>query len=199
MASVNTKRKPKSEIESNELYNTPEIALESFYDQYSYIFDDYKKYYDPCNGLGNISNFLKSIGKECITSDIVDYGCQDSVQDFLTLDRLPEGVDCVVMNSPFTLTEAFIDKFYELASKEESPITLLMFNRMTTIESNSRSRKLKYGEWHMENMFQFGFRVSCTKGVNEEPTANSVAYAWFEFIKDDFEYDYAPSLHWITK
>lgn len=197
MASVNTKRKPKVEIESNELYNTPDIALESFYDQYPEVFGWYNKYYDPCNGLGKISNFLKGIGKECVTSDIVDYGCQDFVQDFLTLEELPEGVDCLIMNPPFTLTEAFIDKFYELTSKGKKPIGLLMFNRMTTIESNSRSKKLKDFTWVMENMWQFGFRVSCTKGVNEEPTANSVAYAWFEFSNS--EYNYTPALHWITK
>ncbi len=197
MASANTKRKPKEEIEGNELYNTPDIALGSFYDQYPEVFDCYTKYYDPCNGLGKISNFLKGIGKGCITSDIVDYGCQDFVQDFLKLDVLPEGVDCVVMNPPFTLTEAFIDKFYELASKEKRYISLLMFNRMTTIESNSRSKKLKDFTWIMESMWQFGFRVSCTKGVNEEPTANSVAYSWFEFCSK--VYDSETKLRWITK
>ena len=197
MASTNTKRKPKEEIELNELYNTPDIALESFYNQYDYVFKTYKKYYDPCNGLGKISNFLKGIGKECITSDIIDYGCQNFVQDFLILEELPEGVDCLVFNPPFTLTEAFIDKFYELASKEDRYIGLLMFNRMTTIESNSRATKFSNGTWIMENMWQFGFRVSCTKGIDEEPTANSVAYSWFELSNG--EPNYAPALHWITK
>lgn len=199
MASVNTKRKPKSEIENNELYNTPDIALESFYDQYPAVFNGYNKYYDPCNGLGKISNFLKSIGKECITSDIVDYGCQDFVKDFIELDDLPEGIDCVIFNPPFTLTEAFIDKFYELAAKGNRNISLLMFNRMTTIESNSRGKKFKDFTWTMENMWQFSFRVSCTKGLKEETTANSVAYSWFELIHSDLEYKYAPSLWWITK
>lgn len=198
MASVNTKRQQSSKIESNELYNTPTIALESFYKQYPEVFDSYNKSYDPCNGLGKISNFLKGIGKECVTSDLVDYGCQDFVQNFLTLEELPEGVDCVIMNPPFTLTEKFIDKFYEL-TKDKPEVSLLMFNRMTTIESNSRARKFKTKEWNLYGMYQFGFRVSCTKGVDEEPTANSVAYSWFEFVNDPDLRVCQPDLWWITK
>lgn len=196
MASSNTRRKQSSEIEDNELYNTPDIALETFYEQYPEVFDSYNKFYDPCNGIGKISNFLKGIGKECLTSDLVDYRCQDFVQDFLTLEELPEGVDCVIMNPPFTLTEKFIDKFYEL-TENKTYVSLVMFNRMTTIESNSRSRKFQSGKWNLMGMYQFGFRVSCTKGINEEPTANSVAYSWFELVNIGVPIN--TELYWVTK
>ena len=38
MSSPNTKRNPDKEIEENELYSTPTIALETFYKQYPEVF-----------------------------------------------------------------------------------------------------------------------------------------------------------------
>jgi len=176
MASVNTKRT--QETEENDLYNTPSIALESFYDQYPEVFDDYYTYYDPCNGLGAISGFLESIGKEVYKADLVDYKQKDvSLLNFLETETIPDDVECIIMNPPFKMTEEFVDK----ALSFNKPV--IMFNRMVTIESKSRANKFKSGVWPLWNMWQFGFRVSCTKGVKKEPTANSVAYSWFEFRK----------------
>ena len=64
MSSPNTKRNPDKEIEENELYSTPTIALETFYKQYPEVFDKFKVFYDPCDGMGQISDYLESIGKK---------------------------------------------------------------------------------------------------------------------------------------
>lgn len=195
MASPNTKKT--KDIEQNELYNTPEIALESFYEQFPEVFDSHFVYFDPCNGLGKISNFLQSLDKKVYTNDIIDYGIhQDYVENFLDIEKIPDDVDCIIFNPPFTLTEQFVDHAVKLCDNHHSCQSVLMFNRMTTIESNSRARKFKSKEWGLDTMYQFGFRVSCTKGVNEESTANSVAYSWFEFKKRHVEH---PKLKWITK
>lgn len=191
MASPNTKRNRKEDIEENELYSTPLIALESFYKQYPEEFDKHDVYLDPCDGLGHISDFLESIGKKVYRWDIEDYrGAITQQSDFLLADEIPEDVDCIIMNPPFTMTEDFVDKALSLCPN------LIMFNRMTTIETNSRSKKLKSGEWPLKDFYQFGFRVSCPKGVELEPTANSVAYAWLSF---DRYCKHKPFMNWITK
>jgi hypothetical protein len=194
MASSNTKRKDKSEISENELYNTPLIALESFYTQFPEVFDQYDTYYDPCSGLGAISSFLKGLGKTVVTGDLIDYGYQDSVGDFLAISKLPKSLSsvssCIVMNPPFTLTKEFVDHSLKLCDN------VLMFNRMVTIESKYRANKFKSGEWDLDTMYQFGFRVSCTKGVDMEPTANSVAYSWFDIKR--FKGTEGARLKWIT-
>ena len=189
MASPNTKRNNAEQIEKNELYSTPTIALETFYEQFPEVFDRYKVYYDPCDGMGQISDFLESKGKKVYRGDIVNYKDNlDYEGDFLKCTVLPEDVECVVMNPPFTLTGEFVDKALSLCPN------LLMFNRLTTIESKSRAEKFKSKDWNLKTMYQFGFRVSCPKGVDFETTANSVAYSWFEFEKHN---RYPTTLEWI--
>lgn len=196
MSSANTKRKPISEIENNELYNTPLIALESFYNQYPETIDYHQVFYDPCNGLGKISNFLKDLGKDVHTSDMIDYGCQDFVSNFFDVDELPDETECIIFNPPFTLTEKFVDHAHYLMKKSKKCTNILMFNRLTTIESNARAKKFNARDWNLMYMYQYGFRVSCSQGVEEKPTANAVAYAFFEFEKNHY---LPPSIEWIVK
>lgn len=190
MASPNTKRNPDKMIDKNELYSTPDIALEEFYKQHSHVLDQYDVYLDPCDGMSQISNFLERLGKKVYRYDIVDYqGKLNGVEDFLNILVIPSDVQCIIFNPPFTMTEQFVDKALSLCPK------LIMFNRLTTIESLGRANKFASKEWPLKSMFQFGFRVSCPKGVNFEPTANSVAYAWFELDK---EYLGDGKLKWIV-
>lgn len=189
MSSPNTKKNVSTD--PNDLYSTPKIALESFYEQFPEVFDEFDVYYDPANGLGDIADYLKSIGKKVYTSDLVDYGFGDNLKDFLKVGKIHNSIDCIIFNPPFTLTEEFVDKALMLCDN------VLMFNRMTTIESNARANKLKCKGWNLETMWQFGFRVSCTKGVNRESTANSVAYSWFHFNNQN--YSEKTKLDWITK
>jgi hypothetical protein len=177
MASANTKKNDKETIEENELYNTPLIALDSFYEQYPEVIDQYDTFYDPASGIGSITEWLKLKDKHIISSDIVDYGYQDFIGDFLTSnakDNLFRYLDCIIINPPFTLTAEFIDKALEYGCD------ILMFNRMATIESRKRAEKFHSKEWNLECMYQFAFRVSCTKGIARQVTSNSVAYSWYK-------------------
>lgn len=184
MASSNTKRvASKSE---DDLYNTPTEALEAAWNEG--LFDPFEVYYDPCNGLGKISDFLISKGKKVYTSDIVDYGCQDHVVDFLKVESIPEDVECIVFNPPFKLTEEFIDHAYYLLGN------IIMFNRASVLETKSRSRKHYNGDWYLKDFYSFGNRVSCTKGAEEKPTANSVWYGWFVYTKYYIDH---PAIHWL--
>lgn len=191
MASSNSKRNPKEMIEENELYSTPTIALETFHNQYPEVFGKYKCFYDPCDGLGQISDYLESIGKKVYRGDIVDYRSKLNFKEsFLSREAIPEDVDCIIFNPPFTLTEEFVDKALSLCPN------LIMFNRLTTIESNARANKLNSGEWPMTCLYQFGFRVSCPKGTDMEKSPNSVAYSWLTF--DRYSTD-GCRLKWIVK
>lgn len=186
MASVNTKRN--NNTEANDLYSTPLVALQSFYNQYPEVFDRYDVYYDPCNGLGVIADFLRGLGKTVHTGDLIDYGVAGTaIEDFLEVTEAPEGTECIVFNPPFKLTREFVNKALELCPN------LIMFNRLTTLET-SRAGLFKSGEWPLDCAYIFGFRVSCPEGVEMKPTANSVAYAWYVFNKDA----YCSKLRWIV-
>lgn len=182
MASPNTTRKEKTS--SNDLYNTPIEALEAAW--CAGIFDQFRNYHDPCNGLGEISNFLNSRGKSCTTADIIDYGNGATVEDFLTYGCF--GAECIVFNPPFLLTEQFIDRALSLCDN------LIMFNRATALEAPRRSIKHQSGEWPLKVFYSFANRVSCTKGVDREPTASSVWYGWYVYDKS---YKGNPEIKWL--
>jgi len=188
MSSANTKKN--SVTEENHLYNTPIDALHSAYT--GGVFDKFKIYYDPCSGLGKISTFLQNNGKLCYTSDLIEYGNgdQDFIKDFLTVNKLdiPKQVECIVFNPPFKLTEEFIDHALTLCDN------VIVFNRATTLETISRSKKHKSKEWPLEWFYSFGNRVSCTEGVDEKPTANAV---WHGFLVYNKKYTRYPKIDWL--
>ncbi len=188
MASPNTARKEVTS--SNDLYNTPIEALEAAWA--AGIFDRFSDYHDPCNGLGEISNFLNSHGRKCTTADIVDYGNNAMIQDFLSsgrsLSKWAFMADCIIFNPPFLLTEEFIDHALTLCDH------VIMFNRATVLETKDRSRKHNEKEWPLKTFYSMANRVSCTKGVDRETTANSVWYGWYVYDKN---YKGNPEIKWL--
>jgi len=168
MASPNT-RKKKTDDTIN-LYNTPSKAMEGLDKYYPEVFDQFKVYYDPCNGLGKISNYLKERGHKVYTSDKIDYGLGDTLQDFLKLESIPDDVNCIIFNPPFLLTEEFVDHAIKLCRQSNKCRNVLMFNRLNTLESISRGNKFYHNKWNLDTAYIFSYRVSCTEGINEKPT-----------------------------
>jgi hypothetical protein len=183
MTSPNTKRN--EDKDSKDLYNTPIEALIAADD--AGIFDKFSSYYDPCNGLGEISNFLKHQGSSVYTGDIFDYGDQNEVVNFFDVTTSPTQ-QCIVFNPPFKLTGQFIDHALSLCPN------LIMFNRATVLETNDRSVKHAEKHWPLKEFYSFGNRVSCTKGVDRLPTANSVWYGWFVY---ECGYKGKPQMDWL--
>ncbi len=56
--------------------------------------------WEPACGPGAIVRVLRAAGHDVIASDLVDYGCDDSIVgvDFLMETRAPEGVEAIVSN-----------------------------------------------------------------------------------------------------
>lgn len=196
MASPNTKKT--DDIEENELYNTPNKAMQGFE---KFVFEDVEDvvFYDPCDGIGGISDWLEARGAKVYRSDIKTYRCLPAgsnswlgERDFLSITKedIPEDVEYLIFNPPFTLTEAFIDKAHELG------LPFFMFNRLTALESQSRAKKF-IDKWYLEMVYIFGYRVECTKGVEQTKTANAVCYAWFYF-SSGFGCSVNPEVSWIV-
>lgn len=187
MASPNTARK--ETVSSNDLYNTPIEALEAAWSDG--VFKGHYNFLDPCDGLGVISDFLESKGLTVTRSDIDPIGDKVWRQDFLQLK--PENspikkTDCLVFNPPFLLTEQFIDHALTLCDH------IIMFNRATVLETKDRSKKHHGKDWPLKTFYSMANRVSCTKGVDRESTANSVWYGWFVYDKN---YIGSPEIKWL--
>lgn len=185
MATSNTKRNV--EADKNGLYSTSKESLDAAY--IAGLFENYDVFYDPCNGLGDISDYLESKGKKVYRNDLLDYGTKyTSIGDFLEVESIPQDVECIIMNPPFKLTEEFVDKALSLCDN------LVMFNRATVLETASRSKKHNHGQWPLKEFHSFANRVSCTQGVDRDKTNNAVWYGWFVYDK---KYLGNPEIHWL--
>ena len=72
-----------------------------------------KVYYDCTSGISsNIVDYLNSNGYKCISS---------GNKDFL-IDELPEGIDIIITNPPYSKKDKFIERCYEL----NKPFALLL-------------------------------------------------------------------------
>ena len=146
---------------------------------------------------------MQSKGKKVYRSDIKVYPGREEfthqVLDFLKVEkgtfptnwnygRVPPGVECIVFNPPFKLSEEFVDQALRLLPN------LIMFNRSVFLETHSRSLKHKVKDWILKQFWSFANRQSCSEGVERLPTNNAVWYGWFKY---DQSYIGKPSIDWL--
>lgn len=185
MATANTKRN--KDADANDLYQTNPKAVHLAVK--AGVFRGVRTAYDPCNGLGAISNVLESIGIKTQTSDLIDYGIGDTVTDFLGAEiGNKNNVDAIVFNPPYKLTSEFIDRALEINDK------VIMFNRVTFLETEKRAIKLQK-DWGLTDIYLHASRVGCKKGLEEERYANAVFYGWY--ILEPSKYAGVTNAHWI--
>ncbi len=85
MASANTKRSVAKA--GSDLYNTPEGALDALFTKV-WLPTKRHLYFEPCNGLGKISDYLENKGMTVVRNELNDYGVEtDFREDFLNPDK----------------------------------------------------------------------------------------------------------------
>lgn len=188
MASPNTRRDVSKSY--SDLYNTPVEALEALYDKVT--LDLNKTYFEPCNGKGKISGwFTENFGTRMTTNELFsEHGSSDYNEDFLNPDDAVAkkwDFDYIVTNPPFKIASEFVQEGFKYAKEQYH------FLRLNFLEGQKRQDEL-FCKSHLKNVYIFTKRVSCSKGVEEEPQANAVCYAWYHFDRD---YEGSPTLHWI--
>ncbi|NCB78547.1 MAG: hypothetical protein EOM41_00845 [Bacilli bacterium] len=197
MASPNTKRdKSKSYCD---LYNTPEVALDKLFAHPSVGININSRFLEPCCGKGVITEYLKKQQKiedyNIWSMDIVDHGYDqlDSTEDFLALDvdafcdDIFVEPEYIITNPPYKLAKEFVLKGLKVA-KEQYHLLRLSF-----LEGKSRYEEL-FALGHLKGVYVFTSRITCSEGIEEIPTANSVTYCWLHF---DREFVGQPTLYWI--
>lgn len=196
MATANTKRDEKKN--SADLYSTPKEALDAIKELL--IRDVHTQYKDevyilePCAGVGAISDWLidnmVNFNVSLHDNELHNYGYKAVYrEDFLADVNVIGEYDIIVTNPPYNKAVDFVLKGFEHAPVQWH------FLRLSFLEGQERYEKLmSLGK--LTDVYIFTYRVSCTKGVDREPSANSVCYAWYRF---DRNYNGLPTLHWLTK
>ena len=189
MASPNTKRDVSKDY--SDLYNTSRQALDGLFNHPDFEFDKNKTYFEPCNGKGAVSNYVKEVTNvKMVTNELYGYSKTNFTENFLSpKKKVAKGwnYDIIISNPPFKIGMEFVEQGFNFA-KEQYQLLRLNF-----LEGKTRKEKL-FSQKHLKRVFIFSYRISCSKGVEEEPSANAVAYAWYHFDKD---YQGDPTIHWI--
>ncbi|UZV41291.1 putative type I restriction-modification methylase [Vibrio phage vB_VpaM_R16F] len=189
MASPNTKRDVSKTY--SDLYNTPDEAIEALMDYCHHKLDPNKTYFEPCNGKGNISNKVKDFGIFMETNELFsEHGESKFNEDFLNPDKKVSDkwdYDFIITNPPYKLATEFVNQGFKFAKEQYHLL------RINFLEGQRRYESLM-SKGHLKNVYIFTKRISCSKGIEEEPQANAVCYCWYHFDRD---YDGLPTLHWI--
>ena len=190
MATPNTKRDASKDY--SDLYNTPDEAIEALWDYIEHRFDGTQTFFEPCNGKGKVSNWmLENANIGMVTNELFsEHGESDYNENFLSVDPYVASewdFDIILSNPPYRIATEFVNEGFKYAKEQYHLL------RINFLEGKKRyDTLLSLG--HLKNVYVFTSRISCSKGVEEEPQANAVCYCWYHFDRD---YDGLPTLHWI--
>lgn len=175
-----------SEKERSELdyYGTNPKTLEALLD-----FEDFcTDIWEPGSGHGNLVNVLKAKGANVWSTDIKDYGCQDTITDFLSYQDSWHGD--IIMNPPYQLAEEFVEKALVLIDAGHKVAALL---RLQFLEGTKRFKNL-YKENPPKTVYVFTNRQVCSK-VDDFTEGSAVAYCWMIWEKG---FTGNPVIKWLS-
>lgn len=148
----------KNKGKSDEYY-TPEYAVEIIL---PYL-HKYKKIWCPFDK--EESNFVKMLKKEGY--DVV-YGHIETGQDFFDYEKVPNGVECIVSNPPFSKRDQIFERLYQF----NIPFAMIMnFNGLF----DSKSRFETFRDANFELLIPKGrIKFITNEGVQRSPSFQSV-------------------------
>lgn len=122
-------------------------------------------------GEGHLSKRLLELGKEVVSTDLIDRGYGEGGVDFLatTTTRAPN----ILTNPPYKYAQEFVEKAMGLATGK-----VAMFLKLTFLEGQKR-RKM-FEKYPPKYVYVFSQRKKCAiNGKFEDTGSSAAAYAWF--------------------
>lgn len=176
---------------NNDLYETPPVAVKALLKVESIPLC----VWDCCCGPGVITKALRDTGRAVIATDLVDYGCPDSIarRDFLLEREAPDGVPSIVMNPPFKLAEEFVAHAINLVPD------VYVLLRVAFLEGlRWEARGLRH---HLARVHVFAPRLPMMHRAGWEGPVNSnsgMAFGWYSFHRDWGRKGGRPTIDWIN-
>lgn len=170
------------EREENDYYATePRVIKELFeVEQFS------PQIWECACGEGHLSEAMKKLGKEVISTDLIARGYGGAGEDFL---KQSSGYDCdIITNPPYKYAQEFCEKALELTGNK-----VAMFLKLTFLEG--QKRKKFFDKYPPKTVYVYSSRRKCALNGSFETTGSSAAaYAWFVWEKGFRD---APVIKWI--
>lgn len=162
-----------NEREKNDFYATEPKAVELLLEVES--FD--KNIWECAAGGHHISDVLESHGYHVWKTDLVDYGFNDKLMDFLQTDIVFDGD--IISNPPYKISLQFVQKALE-SIKDGHKVA--MFLKLLFLEG--KARKKFFMENPPKTVYVSSSRLNCVRnGEFEKYPSSSVCYAWFVWEK----------------
>lgn len=174
---------PDSEREKNDFYATDSFAIVKMKDKLREIGVSNNVWECAC-GSGCLSEPLKALGYDVISTDIVDRGYGD-VEDFLKSNRKWDGD--IITNPPFKHASEFIEKAIELLNDGQKALFLL---KIQFLETTKRAKLFE--KCGLKCVVVNSERICCAMNGEFESYFNKKGdryvggtqlYAWFVFEK----------------
>ena len=171
------------EREINDFYTTDPEAINKLFKVEE--FDN--NIWECACGDGELSKRMIELGKNVISTDLIDRGYGLGEQDFLKATEKFDGD--IITNPPYKYITEFILKAIELSKNK-----VAMFCKLTTLESQNRFNRI-YKEHPPKVVYVFSKRISCYKNNDKDKYKSSaVCYAWFIWEKG---FNGEPTIRWI--
>lgn len=160
-----------------ECFETPAWAVEAILDAELMTID----VIDPCCGRGVLSEAARDRGHFVKAIDLHDWGYGNTGIDFFDKRNThPLNQFTVLMNPPFSLAQAFVERAKELGARK-----IICFQRFAWWEGSRETGK-KRGKWWDDNrpnrIYICGDRADCWRvdiPPEERTSSSPTAHAWF--------------------
>lgn len=146
---------------------------------------------EPACGEGHISKLLDG---EVISTDLVDRGYAECLQDFLSNQYTDGEFRTVITNPPFNLFSEFLEESLRVSSHK-----VILFGKLQALEGKKRATFLSTTP--LEYVYVFKARQQPLRnGSNIDPltgkkwASSTMAFAWFVWNKG---YKGEPKIRWL--
>ena len=169
------------EREQNDYYATDPMAIDAL----ASMIELPHKIWEPSCGDGHLAKRLIELGKDVVSTDLIDRGYGQGGVDFFATDKMPDNCDCIITNPPYKFATEYV-----LHALDLLPIggMLAMFLKASFLEGKERKKKI-YDVTPPKWLFPFSQRIMCAKNGDFEgmkKVSSAVAYAWFVWVKGDY-------------
>lgn len=173
--------------DAEDFYPTPTVAVESLLGVEKFT----SKIWEPACGDGAISKVLVAAGYDVCSTDLYNrgYGSTGPEGDFLKMNV--RGVENIVTNPPFKLTQQFIEHALKCTTHK-----VAMLGRASWLEGRKRYETLFAGHSPLARVWIFSSRLHFHRSGDASKAGSSgmVAFAWYVW---DHKHKGPVTLDWI--
>lgn len=135
--------------------------------------------WEPCCGLGHISDTLERYGHEVKKTDIISRRPDIEFLDFLAVTNNVEWHGDIITNPPYNQAAKMV---YKALSAIDEGCKVAMWLRILFLES--MERKELFTKFPPSTVYISSKRIPCAKnGDFERYTSSAQGYAWFIWVK----------------